>query len=137
MKLADIIILSLAVAFLIIGIHQIMTVGFASAYFVVMLALVMFFIFSSETKSEMNSEWLSAFVALLFSAIFSGVEIIFLSINLLATRAAGSLKILSQERSCSFSRRSALFFCTTLTRKFNLAGLSELLRDQRAAKTDT
>ena len=50
MKLADIIILSLAVAFLIIGIHQIMTVGFASAYFIVMLALVMFFIFSLRKR---------------------------------------------------------------------------------------
>lgn len=63
----------------------------------------------------MNSEWLSAFVALLFSAIFSGVEIIFLSINKL------QLELLNREDSISgkimlfFSRRSSLFFCTTLT----------------------
>jgi hypothetical protein len=50
MKLVDLLILSLAVAFLIIGIHQIMTVGFASAYFVIMLALVMFFLYSLRKR---------------------------------------------------------------------------------------
>jgi CBS domain containing-hemolysin-like protein len=63
----------------------------------------------------MNSDWLSAFVALLLSAIFSGVEIIFLSVNKL------QLELLDREDSISgkimlfFSRRSALFFCITLT----------------------
>jgi hypothetical protein len=45
MKLADVIILSLAVVFIIIGIHQVMTIGFGHAYWVIMLALVLFFIF--------------------------------------------------------------------------------------------
>jgi hypothetical protein len=46
MKLADVIILSLAVAFIIIGIHQVMTIGFGKAYWAIMLALILFFIFN-------------------------------------------------------------------------------------------
>jgi len=52
MKLPDVIILSLAVAFLIIGIHQIMTVGFGSAYWMIMLVTVLFFIYSYRKKKE-------------------------------------------------------------------------------------
>jgi hypothetical protein len=44
MKLPDILILSLAVAFLIIGIHQTMTAGFGQAYWALMLTLILFFI---------------------------------------------------------------------------------------------
>jgi len=49
-KLPDILLLSLTVAFLIIGIHQIMTVGFAEAYWVVMLSLICFFSFLLRKK---------------------------------------------------------------------------------------
>jgi hypothetical protein len=45
MKLPDIILLSLAVAFLIIGIHLIMTIGYGNAYWAIMLTLVLFFAF--------------------------------------------------------------------------------------------
>jgi len=43
MKLADILILSLAVVFLIIGIHQTMVLGFENAYWALMLTLILFF----------------------------------------------------------------------------------------------
>lgn len=46
MKLLDIILLSLAAAFIIIGIHQVMTVGFGQSYWVLMLAITLFFVFS-------------------------------------------------------------------------------------------
>jgi hypothetical protein len=45
MKLADVILLSLAVTFSIIGVHQTMNVGFGKAYWAVMLALVFFFLY--------------------------------------------------------------------------------------------
>lgn len=45
MKLIDILILSLAVAFLIIGIHQTMVLGFDQAYWALMLTLIFFFVF--------------------------------------------------------------------------------------------
>jgi hypothetical protein len=44
MKLPDIIILSLAVAFLIIGIHQTMTLGISQAYWALMITLILFFV---------------------------------------------------------------------------------------------
>jgi hypothetical protein len=46
MKLKEALLLSLSVAFLIIGIHQIMVVGFAKGYWAIMLALVSFFAYS-------------------------------------------------------------------------------------------
>ena len=46
MKLAEVLSLSLAVAFLIIGIHQTILYGFGDAYWAIMLALVLFFIFN-------------------------------------------------------------------------------------------
>jgi hypothetical protein len=46
MKLSSVILISLAVAFLIIGVHQIMTVGFGKAYWAIMLALIFFFVFN-------------------------------------------------------------------------------------------
>ncbi len=52
MKLPDIILLSLAVGFLIIGIHQIMTVGFGNAYWAVMLALILFFVFNFRKSKQ-------------------------------------------------------------------------------------
>jgi len=50
MKLADILILSLAVVFLIIGIHQTMTLGFGDAYWALMLTLILFFLFNLRRK---------------------------------------------------------------------------------------
>jgi hypothetical protein len=50
MKLVDVVLLSLAVGFIIIGIHQIMTVGFEKAYWALMLALILFFIFNLRKK---------------------------------------------------------------------------------------
>jgi hypothetical protein len=52
MKLLDIIILSLAVAFLIIGIHQIMTLGFGNAYWIIMLTLILFFVFKLRRRKS-------------------------------------------------------------------------------------
>jgi len=52
MKLPDIILLSLAVGFLIIGIHQIMVVGFAQAYWVIMLSLVLFFVLNFRRNKQ-------------------------------------------------------------------------------------
>ena len=46
MKLPDILILSAAVVFLIIGIDQVMKVGFANGYWAMMLALIFFFVFN-------------------------------------------------------------------------------------------
>jgi hypothetical protein len=52
MKLPDVILLSLAVAFVLIGIHQIMTVGFGNAYWAVMLALVFFFLYNLRRRKS-------------------------------------------------------------------------------------
>lgn len=43
MKLIDAILLSCSVAFFIMGLHQIMNVGFANGYWAVMLSTVLFF----------------------------------------------------------------------------------------------
>jgi hypothetical protein len=50
MKVLDIVILSTAIVFLIIGIDQIMKVGFADAYWAIMLALVLFFVFNLRRR---------------------------------------------------------------------------------------
>jgi hypothetical protein len=50
MKLADVLILSLAVVFIIIGIHQTMTLGFGRAYWAIMLATILFFVFNLRKK---------------------------------------------------------------------------------------
>jgi hypothetical protein len=50
MKLPDILILSTAVAFLIIGIDQIMKVGLANGYWAMMLALIFFFVFNLRRR---------------------------------------------------------------------------------------
>jgi hypothetical protein len=52
MKLPDIILLSLAVGFLIIGIHQTMTVGFGKAYWAIMLSLVLLFLFNLRKSKQ-------------------------------------------------------------------------------------
>jgi hypothetical protein len=52
MRLPEVIILSLAVVFLIVGIDQIITVGFASAYWALMLALILFFVFNLRRRKK-------------------------------------------------------------------------------------
>lgn len=52
MKLPDVIYLSLAVAFIIIGIHQIMTVGFGNGYWAIMIALVFFFLYNLRRRKS-------------------------------------------------------------------------------------
>ncbi|MCD9016982.1 hypothetical protein [Parachryseolinea silvisoli] len=52
MKLLDIILLSLAVAFLIIGIHQTMTLGIGQAYWALMLTSVLFFVIVLRKKKR-------------------------------------------------------------------------------------
>jgi hypothetical protein len=49
-KLSDVIIISLAVVFIIIGIHQTMVAGFADSYWAVMLALILFFVYSLRKR---------------------------------------------------------------------------------------
>jgi hypothetical protein len=50
MKLTDVLVLSLAIAFLIIGIHQTMTLGFGKAYWAIMLALILYFVFNLRKR---------------------------------------------------------------------------------------
>ena len=50
MKLIDVIVLSLAVALLIIGIHQTMTLGIGKAYWAVMLSLMLYFVYILRKK---------------------------------------------------------------------------------------
>ena len=50
MKLPEVILLSLALGFGIIGIHQVMSVGFANGYWAIMLALVFFFLFNLRRR---------------------------------------------------------------------------------------
>lgn len=50
MRLVDVLLLSLAVVFIIIGIYEVMTVGIGSAYWAIMLATVLFFIFTLRKK---------------------------------------------------------------------------------------
>jgi hypothetical protein len=45
MKLLDVILLSLSAAFIIMGIHQNMTVGFGSAYWLIMASCVFLFVY--------------------------------------------------------------------------------------------
>ena len=49
-KLVDIILLSLAVVFIVIGAYEVMTVGLGHAYWSVMLALLFFFIYMIRKK---------------------------------------------------------------------------------------
>jgi hypothetical protein len=50
MKLVDVLVLSLAVAFLIIGIHQTMVFGFGKAYWAIMISLGLYFLFIYRKK---------------------------------------------------------------------------------------
>ena len=48
--LIDVLIISLAVAFIIIGIHQTMTIGFEQAYWLIMIALTLFFLYNYRRR---------------------------------------------------------------------------------------
>lgn len=50
MKLADVLLLSLAAAFIIIGIYELIAVGFGSAYWAIMLSVILFFIYTYRKK---------------------------------------------------------------------------------------
>lgn len=50
MKLIDALVLSFAVAFLIIGIHQTMTLGVGKAYWAIMLSLILYFVYILRKK---------------------------------------------------------------------------------------
>jgi predicted benzoate:H+ symporter BenE len=50
MKLPDVILLSLAIVFLIIGIDQIITLGLGSGYWAIMLALLFFFLLNLRRR---------------------------------------------------------------------------------------
>jgi amino acid permease len=52
MKLLDVLVLSLAVAFLIIAIHQTMVAGFQKAYWLLMIALILYFVYNLRKKSK-------------------------------------------------------------------------------------
>lgn len=50
MKLVDVILISLAAAFLIMGIHQVITVSFGKAYWLIMLSTMLLFIYVYRKK---------------------------------------------------------------------------------------
>jgi hypothetical protein len=52
MKLPDVILLACAVVFLIIGVDQILILGFGHAYWAIMLALMFFFVYTLRKKKK-------------------------------------------------------------------------------------
>jgi predicted membrane protein len=50
MKLFDVILLSLAVVFVVIAIHQTMVSGFGQSYWSVMVALLLFFVYTYRKR---------------------------------------------------------------------------------------
>ena len=56
MKLRDSILLSLTVGFLIIGVHQTMTVGFQKAYWALMICLILFFAYGLSKKPKSTNK---------------------------------------------------------------------------------
>jgi hypothetical protein len=50
MKLIDVLVLSVAVVFAIVGIHQTMVLGFEKAYWALMLALILYFVYNLRKK---------------------------------------------------------------------------------------
>jgi hypothetical protein len=51
-KLPDIILLSLAVVFIIIGIDQIISLGFGSGYWAICLAMIFFFVYTLRKRRK-------------------------------------------------------------------------------------
>jgi amino acid permease len=52
LTLQDIVLLSLSVVFLIIGIDQMVTIGFTSGYWSMMLALIFFFVYNLRRRKR-------------------------------------------------------------------------------------
>jgi len=50
MKLFDVLVLSVAIAFVIIGVHQTLSVGFEKAYWAFMLVLILIFVYTLRKK---------------------------------------------------------------------------------------
>lgn len=50
MKLADILLLSLAVVFIVIGSYEVMAVGLGEAYWSLMLAMILFFVYMMRKR---------------------------------------------------------------------------------------
>ncbi|MFO7257065.1 MAG: hypothetical protein DIU61_005180 [Bacteroidota bacterium] len=50
MKLFDVILLSLAVVFVVIAVHQSMVVGFSHSYWAVMVAMLLFFVYNYRKR---------------------------------------------------------------------------------------
>ncbi len=56
MKLPDIILLSLSVAFIIMGIHQNMTAGFGSAYWLIMVSCVFLLVYIYRKRNRNTND---------------------------------------------------------------------------------
>jgi len=52
MKYPDVILIALAVVFLIIGIDQTIRTGFANAYWSIMIALILFFVYNLRKRKK-------------------------------------------------------------------------------------
>jgi hypothetical protein len=52
LTLTDIILLSLSIVFLVIGLDQIVTIGFTSGYWSMMLALIFFFVYNLRRRKR-------------------------------------------------------------------------------------
>ncbi|MFM7485802.1 MAG: hypothetical protein ACKOC0_11755 [Cytophagales bacterium] len=50
MKLLDVVLLSLAAGFVIIGIYEVMTLGIGHAYWAIMLSLILFFVYNYRKR---------------------------------------------------------------------------------------
>jgi amino acid permease len=55
-KLVDILLLSLAFAFMIIGMHQSVTVGFAGSYWIFMLTIALFLLYNMRKNKQKAAE---------------------------------------------------------------------------------
>ena len=52
MNLVDVLLLSLAAVFIIIGIYEVMAFGFGQAYWAIMLSVISFFIYSYRKRRK-------------------------------------------------------------------------------------
>jgi hypothetical protein len=52
MKLPEVILLALSIVFLVIGIDQSITLGFAHAYWAIMLGLILFFLYTLRRRKK-------------------------------------------------------------------------------------
>lgn len=52
MSLSKVLLLSLAAAFMIIAIYEVMAVGFGSAYWALMISVVFFFVYTFQKKKQ-------------------------------------------------------------------------------------